>query len=167
MYVIKFRNHGNSLPADIEPTIVEKAGPPDFLVFLTVQSDTKSLEDITDFVNINIKERLQSIPGVRLVDSYAGRKRSMRLRMDPVKLAAYQLTPADIQSALQRENVDLPSGRIEGQQTEMTLRTQGRLVSEDDFNNMIISQKEGAIVRFKDIGTAGDVVTERTYSHDC
>ena len=142
------------LPADIEPTIVEKAGPPDFLVFLTVQSDTKSLEDITDFVNINIKERLQSIPGVRLVDSYAGRKRSMRLRMDPVKLAAYQLTPADIQSALQRENVDLPSGRIEGQQTEMTLRTQGRLVSEDDFNNMIISQKEGAIVRFKDIGTA-------------
>lgn len=142
------------LPADIEPTIVEKSGPPDFLVFLTVQSDTRSLEDITDFVNINIKERLQSIPGVRLVDSYAGRKRAMRLRMDPVKLAAYQLTPADVQAALQRENVDLPSGRIEGQNTEVTLRTQGRLVTEDDFNNMILSQKGGAIVRFKDIGTA-------------
>src|SRR6478735_3484492 len=142
------------LPVDIEPTIVEKSGPPDFLVFLTVQSDTKSLEDITDFVNINIKERLQSIPGVRLVDSYAGRKRSMRLRMDPVKLAAYELTPADIQSALQRENVDLPSGRIEGQNTEVTLRTQGRLVTEDDFNNMIISEKNGAIVRFRDVGQA-------------
>jgi multidrug efflux pump len=142
------------LPADIEPTIVEKSGPPDFLVFLTVQSDTKSLEDVTDFVNINIKERLQSIPGVRLVDSYAGRKRSMRLRMDPVKLAAYQLTPSDVQAALQRENVDLPSGRIEGQNTEVTLRTQGRLVTEDDFNNMILREQGGAIVRFKDIGTA-------------
>lgn len=142
------------LPTDIEPTVVEKSGPPDFLVFLTVQSDTRSLEDITDFVNINIKERLQSIPGVRLVDSYAGRKRSMRLRMDPVKLAAYQLTPSDVQAALQRENVDLPSGRIEGQNTEVTIRTQGRLVTEDDFNNMILSQKDGAIVRFKDVGTA-------------
>jgi len=142
------------LPTDIEPTIVEKSGPPDFLVFLTVKSATRSLEDITDFVNINIKERLQSIPGVRLVDSYAGRKRAMRLRMDPVKLAAYGLTPLDIQTALQRENVDLPSGRIEGQNTEVTLRTQGRLVTEDDFNNMIVSQKDGAIVRFKDVGTA-------------
>ncbi len=142
------------LPADIEPTIVEKAGPNDFLVFLTVQSDSKSLEDVTDFVNINIKEKLQSIPGVRLVDSYAGRKRAMRLRMDPLKLASYGLTPSDIQSALQRENVDLPSGRIEGSNTEVTLRTQGRLVTEEDFNNMIILQKEGAIVRFKDIGTA-------------
>ncbi|MGC3946043.1 MAG: efflux RND transporter permease subunit [Chryseolinea sp.] len=142
------------LPADIEPTIVEKLGPPDFLVFLTVQSDSKSLEDITDFVNINIKERLQSIPGVRLVDSYAGRKRAMRLRMDPIKLASYGLTPADVQSALQRENVDLPSGRIEGENTEVTLRTQGRLVSEDDFNNMIIREEAGAIVRFRDIGTA-------------
>ncbi|MEJ7646364.1 MAG: efflux RND transporter permease subunit [Chryseolinea sp.] len=144
----------SQLPADIEPTIVEKMGPPDILVFLTVQSDTKSLEDITDFVNINIKERLQSIPGVRLVDSYAGRKRAMRLRMDPVKLATYGLTPSDIQAALQRENVDLPSGRIEGQNTEVTLRTQGRLVSESDFNDMIILEKDGAIVRFKDIGTA-------------
>ncbi|MBO9636344.1 MAG: efflux RND transporter permease subunit, partial [Chitinophagaceae bacterium] len=142
------------LPTDIEPTIVEKSGPPDFLVFLTVQSDTKSLEDITDFVNINIKERLQSIPGVRLVESYAGRKRAMRLRMDPVKLSSYGLSPADIQNALQRENVDLPSGRIEGQQTEMTLRTLGRLVTEEDFNNMIISEKNGAIVRFRDVGQA-------------
>src|SRR5688572_1012450 len=142
------------LPADIEPTIVEKAGPPDFLVFLTVQSDTKTLEDVTDFVNINIKEKLQSIPGVRLVDTYAGRKRAMRLRMDPLKLASYNLTPSDVQEALQRENVDLPSGRIEGENTEVTLRTEGRLVTEEDFNNMIIVENDGAIVRFKDIGTA-------------
>lgn len=144
----------NQLPSDIEPTIVEKAGPNDFLVFLTVQSDTKSLEDVTDFVNINIKERLQSIPGVRLVDTYAGRKRAMRLRMDPVKLASYNLSPADVQAALQRENVDLPSGRIEGHNTEVTLRTEGRLVTEEEFNNMIITENNGAIVRFKDIGTA-------------
>src|ERR1051325_8973586 len=142
------------LPTDIEPTIVEKAGPNDFLVFLTVQSDTRSLEDVTDFVNINIKEKLQSIPGVRLVDSYAGRKRAMRLRMDPVRMAAYGLTPSDVQNALRRENVDLPSGRIEGENTEVSLRTQGRLVTEEEFNNMIVLEKDGAIVRFSDIGTA-------------
>ncbi|HEY0652839.1 MAG TPA: efflux RND transporter permease subunit [Chryseosolibacter sp.] len=142
------------LPSDIEPTIVEKMGPQDFLVFLTVQSDTRSLEDVTDFVNINIKERLQSIPGVRLVESYAGRKRAMRLRMDPVKLASYNLTPEDVQAALQRENVDLPSGRIEGANTEISLRTEGRLVTEDDFNNMIVAEQDGAIIRFSDIGTA-------------
>lgn len=142
------------LPTDIEPTIVEKAGPNDFLVFLTVQSDTKSLEDITDYVTINIKEKLQSIPGVRLVDTYAGKKRAMRLRMDPVKMASYGLTPSDVQNALQRENVDLPSGRIEGENTEVSLRTQGRLVTEDEFNDMIILEKDGAIVRFRDIGTA-------------
>jgi len=142
------------LPTDIEPTIVEKAGPNDFLVFLTVQSDTKSLEDVTDYVNINIKEKLQSIPGVRLVDTYAGKKRAMRLRMDPLKMASYGLTPSDVQTALRKENVDLPSGRIEGENTEVSLRTEGRLVTEDDFNNMIVLQKDGAIVRFKDIGTA-------------
>ncbi|MEI9921454.1 MAG: efflux RND transporter permease subunit [Bacteroidota bacterium] len=142
------------LPTDIEPTIVEKAGPNDFLVFLTVQSDTKSLEDITDYVTINIKEKLQSIPGVRLVDTYAGKKRAMRLRMDPVKMASYGLTPSDVQDALRRENVDLPSGRIEGENTEVSLRTQGRLVTEDEFNDMIILEKDGAIVRFKDLGTA-------------
>jgi multidrug efflux pump len=74
--------------------------------------------------------------------------------MDPVKLAAYQLTPSDVQAALQKENVDLPSGRIEGQNTEVTLRTEGRLVTEEDFNNMILRQQDGAIVRFKDVGTA-------------
>ncbi|MFY0255475.1 efflux RND transporter permease subunit [Chitinophaga sp. 30R24] len=142
------------LPTDIEPPIVEKAGPAEALVFLVVQSKTKSLEDITDFVNTNIKERLQSIPGVRMVNIYVGRKRSMRLRMDPVKMSAYGLTPADVQQALVKENVELPSGRIEGQQTEVSLRTKGRLVTEDDFNNMIISQKNGAVVRFKDIGAA-------------
>lgn len=142
------------LPTDIEPPVVEKSGPSEALVFLIVQSKTKSLEDITDFVNTNIKERLQSIPGVRLVNVYVGRKRSMRLRMDPVKMSAYGLTPADIQQALQRENVELPSGRIEGQNAEVSLRTKGRLVTEDDFNNMIISQKNGAMIRFKDIGTA-------------
>jgi multidrug efflux pump len=142
------------LPTDIEPTIVEKAGPNDFLVFLTVQSDTKSLEDVTDYVNINIKEKLQSIPGVRLVDTYAGKKRAMRLRMDPLKMASYGLTPSDVQDALRRENVDLPSGRIEGENTEVSLRTQGRLVTEDEFNNMIVLEQDGAIVRFKDIGTA-------------
>ncbi|MBL7858141.1 MAG: efflux RND transporter permease subunit [Cyclobacteriaceae bacterium] len=142
------------LPSDIEPPVVEKSGPADFLVFLTVRSDTKSLEDVTDFVNINIKERIQSIPGVRLVDTYAGRKRSMRLKMDPLKLASYKLGPSDVQAALQRENVDLPSGRIEGQSTEVSIRTEGRLVTEDDFNNMIVAERHGALIRFKDIGTA-------------
>ena len=78
----------------------------------------------------------------------------MRLEMDPAKLSAYNLTPLDVRNALLAQNVELPSGRIEGYRTELVIRTYGRLTTEEEFNDLIIDSRDGAMVRFKDIGEA-------------
>ncbi len=84
-----------------------------------------------------------------------GEKRSsMRLWMDPAKIAAYQLTPLDVRTAVNAENVELPSGRIEGDDVELTVRTLSRLETPDEFNNLIVREQDGRIVRFSDIGKA-------------
>lgn len=145
----------NQLPADVDPPIVEKASSPDNLVaFLEVESDTRDIKEVSHLASTVIKDRMQSIPGVNRVAIVGEHKYAMRLRFDPVKLAAFQLTPEDIRQALSRENVDLPSGRIEGQQTEVSVRTLGRLTTEGDFNEMIIKQAGNSVIRLKDIGYA-------------
>ena len=144
-----------NLPPDADPPVVVKsdadASP---ILSLTVQSDTRNLLDLTDLANNVFKERLQTIPGVSEIRIWGEKKYSMRLRMDPDKLAAYQLTPLDVRNALQGQNVELPSGRIEGYGTELTVRTLGRLVSTEDFDDMIVKETEGSIVKFRDIGKA-------------
>lgn len=145
----------NQLPADVDPPIVEKATSPDNLVaFLGVESQTKDIKEVSHLASTVIKDRMQSIPGISRVAIVGEHKYAMRLRFDPVKLAAYQLTPEDIRQALQRENIDLPSGRIEGNFTELSVRTIGRLSSADEFNEMIIRQQGDAIVKLKDVGFA-------------
>lgn len=143
------------LPADVDPPIVEKASSPDNLVaFLEVESDTRDIKEVSHLASTVIKERIQSIPGIQRVSIVGEHKYAMRLRFDPVKMAAYQLTPSDIQRALNRENLDLPSGRIEGDNNELSVRTMGRLTSTEDFNNMIIKQDGSAVVKLNDIGYA-------------
>jgi len=145
----------NQLPADVDPPIVEKASSPDNLVaFLEVESDTKDIKEVSHLASTVIKDRMQSIPGVNRVAIVGEHKYAMRLRLDPVKLAAFQLTPEDIRQALARENIDLPSGRIEGNQTELSVRTLGRLTTTEDFNEMIIKQAGNSIIRLKDLGYA-------------
>jgi multidrug efflux pump len=145
----------NQLPADVDPPIVEKATSPDNLVaFLEVESDTKDIKEVSHLASTTIKDRMQSIPGIQRVAIVGEHKYAMRLRFDPVKLAAYQLTPEDIRIALQKENIDLPSGRIEGNNSELSVRTLGRLSKPEEFNEMIIKQTSTAVVRLKDIGFA-------------
>ena len=145
----------NQLPADVDPPIVEKASSPDNLVaFLEVESDTKDIKEVSHLAATVIKDRMQSIPGVQRVAVVGEHKYAMRLRFDPVKLAAYQLTPDDIRQALARENIDLPSGRIEGSNNELSVRTMGRLTTAEEFNNMIIRQAGPATIRLRDIGYA-------------
>jgi multidrug efflux pump len=145
----------NQLPADVDPPIVEKASSPDNLVaFLEVESDTRDIKEVSHLASTVIKERMQSIPGIQRVSIVGEHKYAMRLRFDPVRLAAFQLTPEDIRAALQRENMDLPSGRIEGQHNELTVRTLGRLTTEQEFNNMILKQTGNAVIRLKDVGFA-------------
>ncbi|MDP2424380.1 MAG: efflux RND transporter permease subunit [Bacteroidales bacterium] len=143
------------LPADTDPPIVAKAdADASPIIFLSISSNQRSLLELTDIAERVFKERLQTIPGVSEISIWGSKRYSMRLWMDPVRLAAYGLTPLDVRIALQRENIELPSGRIEGTSTELTVRTLGRLTTPDDFNNLIIREQGNVLIRFMDVGQA-------------
>jgi len=141
------------LPQDVDPPTVAKADADAVpIVFLNVKSDKRTLLNLTDIAQNVFKERLQTIAGVSQVVIWGEKKYSMRLWMDPAKLAAFNLTPVDVRNALNRENIELPSGSIEGSNTELTVRTLGRLTTVDDFNNLIIKEAGNSTIRFKDLG---------------
>jgi multidrug efflux pump len=143
------------LPRDVDPPVVAKADADAQPIFgVNLRSDSRSMIDLSDYAEINFKERLQTISGVSSVDIWGSKKMAVRLKMDPARLAAYALTPIDVSNAVSSENIELPSGRIEGQNTELTVRTFGRLRTIDDFNNLVIYQDGARIVRFSDIGIA-------------
>lgn len=145
----------NRLPPDVDPPRVEKADADSSpIIFLTIQSDKRDLLEVSRIAELYFKERIQTIPGVSSVGIWGQRRYSMRLWMDPIKLAALKLAPSDVLQAVNRENVELPSGRVEGSTTELTVRTMGRLTTEDDFNNLIIKEDGDNIVRFSDVGYA-------------
>ncbi len=144
-----------NLPPDVENPIVSKADANAVpIVFLNIKSKDRNLLELTDIANNTFKERLQTISDVSRVSIWGEKRYSMRLWMDPQKLVAYQVTPLDIRNALARENVELPSGRIEGEFVELTVRTAGRLVTVDEFNDMIIREEGDRIIRFRDVGHA-------------
>ena len=143
------------LPPDIDVPIVAKADADAVpIVFLGVQSSTRNLLELSEMANNVFKERLQTIPGVSSVQIWGEKKYSMRLWLDPTKLAAFGLSAVDVRNSLNRENVELPSGRIEGDNTELSIRTVGRLSTEEEFNDLIIKEDEGGIVRLRDLGYA-------------
>lgn len=145
----------NILPKDIEPPVVQKSDADDTpIIFMYVQSNTKSILDVNAFATNVIKERVQTIPGVSYVRIFGERRYAMRMWLDPEKLAAYNLTPLDVRSALEKENVELPSGRIEGDKSELTIRTLGRLKNAEEFNELIIKEINSSVIRFKDVGYA-------------
>lgn len=145
----------NRLPPDVNPPSVSKAdansGP---ILFLNIRSDQRTLLDLTSIAENTFKERVQTIQGVSSVQVWGSKRYSMRLWMDPNKLAAYQLTPLDVLNAVDRDNVELPSGRVEGTNTELTVRTLGRINTPQEFNNLIIKEDGDNIVKFQDIGRA-------------
>ena len=143
------------LPQDCDPPVVVKTdADADAILILGIQSDSRSLLELTNF-GINVfKERLQTIPGVSSIGFYGEKKYAMRLQLDPERLTAFRISPSDVKNALLRENVELPSGRIEGYERELTIRTLGRLTTEEDFNNLLIKEENGAVVRLRDVGRA-------------
>ena len=152
------------LPPDMDPAVVEKSDADAQPIFsVTLQSESRSLIDLSEFAEINFKERLQTISGVSSVNIWGSKRYSVRMRMDPILLAGYKVTPLDVRQAVTRENVELPSGTIEGANTELTVRTMGRLRTLDDFNNLIIIRNGDRIVRFSDIGVA-EIDAENTRS---
>jgi multidrug efflux pump len=145
-----------SLPPDLAaPPVVSKAdASSDAILSMTVQSNSRNQLQITEFANNNLVERLQTIPGVSGLQIWGEKRYAMRIWFDPSKLTSYGLTPGDVQTALQQENVELPSGKISGNATELSVRTFGRLNTEEEFNNIIIKNVNGSDIRIKDIGEA-------------
>ena len=109
---------------------------------------------MSDIANNVIKERIQTISGVSQIGIWGEKRYAMRLYLDPKKLASFGVTPTDIRNALSRENVELPTGRIEGYYTELSIRTLGRLETPDQFNNLIIKYAGGIPVKLRDVGKA-------------
>ena len=144
-----------NLPADVDPPTVSKSNddePP--IIQVTVRSDQRSLLELSRLADDVFVERLQTIPQVSQVDIWGDRTPAMRLWLDPQKLASYQLSPLDVQRAVERENVELPAGRIEGQDIELPIRTLGRLETPQDFEGLILKSEGGNTVRLRDVGRA-------------
>ena len=145
-----------SLPSDLDaPPVVSKAdNSNDPVVIVLLQSSKRNALEITEFANNNIVEKIQTVPGVSGVNVWGEKKYAMRIWFDPARMSAFSLTPQDVQTALLRENVELPSGKISGDATELGIRTFGKLNTEQEFNNLIIKNVNGADVKLNDIGEA-------------
>ena len=144
------------LPQDIDaaPVVSKADANSDAIISMTVQSDSKNVLELTDYAVNVLQQRLQTIPGVSTIQIWGQKNYAMRLWFDPQKLAAYQLTAVDIQNALNNTNVELPSGKIAGTNTELTVNTLGRINTEEEYNNIIIKDVNGQTVRLKDVGYA-------------
>ena len=143
------------LPEDADPPVVEKSdASAEPIVFLNIKSDKRSLLELTQLADNTFKEQFQTITGVSRVSIWGEKMYSMRLWMDPARMNAYNVTPTDVRNALQEANVELPSGAIESETVELSIRTKGRLETEEEFNKMIIREREDQLVRFEDIGQA-------------
>lgn len=144
------------LPQDIDalPTVTKADANSSAILAMTLQSTIRNQLEISAYAENVIAERLQTIEGVSNIQIWGQKKYAMRLWMNPDKLAAYGLTPLDVKQALDKENVELPSGKITGHTTELTVNTVGKFTDELSFNNMIIRADGDQVIRFKDIGTA-------------
>jgi multidrug efflux pump len=143
------------LPQDIDapPTVAKQDSDSDPIIFMQMQSNKRTLLELSDLAENIVQERMQTISGVSGVNIF-GQRPAMRIWFDPVKLSAYKLTIQDVKVALDRENVELPGGKVRGDVTELTVKAYGKLTTEEDFNNLIVRQTEGNIIRLKDIGYA-------------
>ena len=142
-----------NLPQDIDaPPVVSKSdASSDFILLMAVQSKTKGLMELSEYAENVLQERFQTIPEVSSVSIFGQKRPAMRIWIDPNKLNAFNLTYADFRTALNRENVEIPSGKLYGNKTELTIRALGKLQTEDDFKNLIIVENESGIIRLKDI----------------
>ncbi len=145
-----------SLPQDIDaPPVVTKAdASAQPIISMTVQSNTRNPMQLTDYAENVLVERLQTIPGVSSITVWGEKLYSMRLWLDPLKMAGYNITFTDVQAALKAQNVELPAGKVAGSNTELSVRTLGRLYTEQDFNNLIVGNVKGTDIHLSDIGEA-------------
>ncbi len=152
----KVSQAARSLPEDLDsPPVVSKSdADAQRILSMTVQSDGKNILELSDYAENVIAQRIETIPGVSSVQIWGQRRYAMRLWIDPIKLASYGLTVADVRRSLLAQNVELPSGKLTGENTELTVKTIGNLYTEEGFNNIIIRAEGEKLVRLSDIGKA-------------
>jgi multidrug efflux pump len=145
-----------SLPQDIDaPPVVSKAdADSDAIISMTVQSESRNALELSDYAENVIAERLQTIPGVSSVQIWGQKRYSMRIWLDPLKLSSYGITVSDVKIALNKQNVELPSGKVTGANTELTVKTMGNLSTAEQFNNIIIRSNQNKVVKLSDVGFA-------------
>lgn len=145
-----------NLPDDIDaPPVVSKAdADAERIISMTVQSDAKNILELSDYAENVIAQRIETIPGVSSVQIWGQRKYAMRLWIDPIRLTSYGVTVSDVRNALLSQNIELPSGKLTGANTELTVKTIGNLNTEEEFNNIIIFTEGEKVVRLSDIGRA-------------
>lgn len=145
-----------NLPQDIDaaPVVSKADADSEPIITMTVQSTTKNVLELSDYSENVIAQRLQTIPGVSSVQIWGQRKFAMRLWIDPNRLASYGLTVLDVRTALNNQNVELPSGKLTGSNTELAVKTIGNLATEEEFNNIIIKSDNNRIIRMGDVGSA-------------
>lgn len=152
----KVSQAARNLPRDIDglPVVSKADANSDAIISLTIQSDKRNVTDLSDFAENVIADRIQTIPGVSSVQIQGQRKYAMRIRIDPNKLSSYGLTSQDLVTALDRENVELPSGKLSGATTELTVKTLGKLTTAEEFNNLIVKTDSNNVVRLQDVAYA-------------
>ncbi|MDR1645928.1 MAG: efflux RND transporter permease subunit [Tannerellaceae bacterium] len=143
------------LPRDCDPPTVSKADADATPIMqIGIRSNQRSLMELSEIAELVVKERLQTIQNVSGVEIWGQKRYSMRLWLDPIKMAGYGVTPLDVRSAVEAENIELPSGSIEGNTIELSIRTLGLMQTAKEFNDLIIKENVSNIVRFQDIGRA-------------
>ncbi len=144
------------LPDDAEEPIVEKVDPDAAAVLWLNLSGQKTIRELSTYADEVLKEQLQRINGVGAITLGGLRLRQVRIWVDADKMRAYQVAPSDIEQALKRENVELPGGRIESGTKEYTVKVKGEFPRVQDFNDLIVSYRQGAPIRIRDFGRAED-----------
>ncbi len=143
------------LPPDTDPPVVSKAdADAQTILAITLQSRQRNLLELTEIAENIFAERLQTIEGVSQTFIWGNKQYAMRLILDVDRMNAFEITTTDIRNALQTQNVELPSGQVEGDSRYLTIQTYGRLNTEEEFENMVIVRKGQSVVRLRDIGRA-------------
>lgn len=149
----KVSQAARSLPQDVDaPPVVSKADAnSDFILILALQSPTKSLLELSDYGENVLQQQFQTINGVSAVGLFGAKRYAMRLWINPDKMNAYNVSFTELRSALNSENIDLPPGKIYGSNTDLIIRTMGRLTTEEQFRNLIVREDSSGIVRLSDV----------------
>jgi len=144
------------LPQDAnEPVVAKVEADANPIIWLAFSSDSMTPLEVSDYVNRNVKPRIQTMPGAADIRIFGERQYSMRIWLDPDRLASFRLTPLDVEDALRRQNVEIPSGRIESAQREFTVVSQTDLARVDEFEEVVVRTVNGHPIRIRDVAKVG------------